>query len=167
MKFTTLFVTAAVLALAGPAMAFGPSDRTPIYDGLDRSNLSGVGVVDVQCYPVTFDPRDRSHDRVTHTDIDVTFQSDGDLQIQSFVVTHNLASGRVVNRDTQYSGTTWKKLGFYEWYWEGRQYDNPRISMRATLLRTARGQWTYQEVVYKDGRVDHVIPAMMCSRSGD
>jgi hypothetical protein len=155
-------LAAVALALAAPAMAFGPNQA----DGsnLDRSDLSRVGAVDVQCYPVTFDPRDHSRDPVAHTDIDVTFESGGDNSVESFVVNHVLVSGRVINRDTQYAGATWKKPGFYEWYWEGHQYENPRISMKATLLRTARGQWQYQEVVYRDGRVDHNIPAMMCSR---
>jgi hypothetical protein len=161
-----LIATAAVLALAGPAMAFGPNPNNRTYEDLDTSNLDGENAVDVECFP-SYDPRDHSRDPVAHTDIDVTFQPNSDLRIQSFVVNHNLASGRVINRDTQYAGTTWKKPGFYEWYWEGRQYDNPRISMRATLLRTARGQWTYQEVVFKDGRVDNVIPAMICTRAGE
>ena len=135
-------------------------------DGRGTSTLNGVTIVDVQCYP-SFDPRDHDRDPVTHTDIDLTFQPHSDFLIQSFVVNHNLASRRVINRDTQYAGTTWKKPGFNGWHWEGRQYDNPRMSMLATLLRTARGEWRYQEVIYKDGRVDHVIPAMqMPPRAG-
>jgi hypothetical protein len=157
----------AMLALASPAMAFGPNLNDGGGVGLDTSSLSGAGTVDVQCFPITFDRRDHDRDTVTHTDVDVTFQPGTDWLIQSFVVNHYLMSGRVIDRDRQYAGTTWKKPGHFEWYWEGQQYDNPRISMRATLLRTARGQWSYQEVVFKDGRVDHVIPAMICSRVGD
>jgi hypothetical protein len=163
-KVTTAMI--AVLALGGPAMAFGPNGTIQPNipdDGRDTSTLNGVTIVDVQCYP-SFDPRDHDRDPVTHTDIDLTFQPHSDFLIQSFVVNHNLASRRVINRDTQYAGTTWKKPGFNEWHWEGRQYDNPRMSMLATLLRTARGEWRYQEVIYKDGRVDHVIPAMQCRR---
>jgi hypothetical protein len=146
-------------------MAFGPSNHRDMgSDGYDTSDLRGVSVVDVQCYPPT-DPRDR--DPVTHTDIDVTFQPGSDWLIQSFVVNHNRASGRVINRDHQYAGTTWKKPGHFEWYWEGQQYDNPRISMQATLLRTQRGEWRYQEVIYKDGRLDHPIAAMHCDRVGE
>jgi hypothetical protein len=40
--------------------------------------------------------------------------------------------------------------------------------MQGTVWRTASGQWMYQETVYKDGFVDHVISAMYCNRnSGD
>jgi hypothetical protein len=158
-----LIATFAVLALAGPAIAFGPNGtiQPNVPDDLDTSSLNGVNGLDVQCYP-PIDRRDSNP--VTQTDIDLTFQPYSDFLIQSFVVNHNLASGRVINRDTQYAGTTWKKPGFNEWHWEGRQYKDPRISMQATLLRTARGQWRYQEVVYKDGYVEHAIPAMNCSR---
>jgi hypothetical protein len=152
----------AVLALAGPAMAFGPSNQNTWSDGFDTSNLNGVTVVNVQCYPSLDYRRDR--DPVTHTDIDVTFQPGADFLIQSFAVNHTLASRRVINRDTQYAGTTWKKPGFFEWHWEGRQYDNPRISMLATLVRTARGEWRYQETIYKDGRFEHAISSMHCDR---
>ena len=156
----------AVLALAGPAMAFGPSNpNTEGSTGLDTSDLRGVAVVDVQCYPSIDYRRDR--DPVTHTNIDVTFQPGSDWLIQSFVVNHHLMSGRVIDRDRQYAGTTWKKPGRFEWYWEGQQYDNPRITMLATLVRTQRGEWRYQETVYRDGRLDHTISSMHCDRLGE
>ena len=153
-------LAAAVLALAGPAMAFGPSNQNTGSNGYDTTDLRGVTAVNVQCYP-PFDYVDR--DPVTHTDIALTFQPGTDQLIQSFVVNHSLMSGRVINRDTQYAGTTWKKPGHFEWYWQGRQYDDPRISMLATLLRTARGEWQYQEIVYRDGRVQP-LPVMHCDR---
>jgi hypothetical protein len=158
----TALLAGAVLALAGPAMAFGPSNQNTSSDGFDRSSLKGVTVVDVQCYP-SIDYR-RDHDPVTHTDIDLTFQPDGDFSIQSFVVHHSLMSGRVVNRDTQYAGSTWKKPGSLEWHWEGRQYDNPRLTMLATLVRTPRGEWQYQETIFKDGRFERALATMHCDR---
>jgi hypothetical protein len=111
-----LIGTVAVLALTGPAMAFGPNGtiQPNIPDDLDTSSLNGVNGVDVQCYP-PIDRRDS--DPVTQTDIDLTFQPYSDFLIRSFVVNHNRASGRAINRDTQYAGTTWKKPGFNEWYW--------------------------------------------------
>ena len=157
----------AVLAVAGPAMAFGPSNHHDIgSDGYDTSDLRGVTAVDVQCYPAP-DYRDHDRDPVAHTDIDVVFQTDSDLLVQSFVVAHTLSSGRIINRDTQYAGTTWKKPRYFEWHWEGRQYDDPRIAMQATLVRTQRGEWRYQESVYRDGRLYRALPTMHCDRVGE
>jgi hypothetical protein len=161
----TLLVTA-VLAVAGPALAFGPANHHDTGDGYDTTDLRGVTSVDVQCYP-SFDSRDRDRDPVAHTDIDVTFQPNSDLLIQSFVVNHTLASGRIINRDHQYEGTTWKKPRYFEWHWEGRQYDDQRIAMQATLVRTQRGEWRYQESVYRDGRLYRALPAMHCDRVGE
>jgi len=153
----------AVLAVAGRAMAFGPANQHDIgSDGYDTSDLRGAKVVDVQCFPSIEYRRDR--DPVLHTDIDLVLQPDSDLLIQSFIVTHTLASGRVVNRDTQYAGSTWKKPRYFEWHWEGRQYDDPRLSMRATLVRTHRGEWQYQETIYKDGRFERALGTMHCDR---
>ena len=153
----TLLATA-VLALASPALAFGPSNF-----GLDTSDLRDTDAVAVQCYPSIDYRRDR--DPVTHTDIVVRFQPGSDWLIQSFVVNHHLMSGRVIDRDRQYAGTTSKKPGHFEWYWEGRQYQNPRIIMLATLVRTQHGERRYQETVYRDGRLDHAISSMHCERA--
>jgi hypothetical protein len=161
-----LLAATAVLALAGPAMAFDSNGTVmptqPDDYRLDTSNLNGTDYVSLDCHP----PIDRSdRDPVIETDVTLNFKPGSDQHLATFKVGHNLRSGRNIDRDTQYAGNVWKKAGYNEWYWNGRQYQNARVSMQGTVWRTASGQWMYQEIVYKDGFVDHVISAMHCNRS--
>jgi hypothetical protein len=39
--------------------------------------------------------------------------------------------------------------------------------MLATLVRTQRGEWQYQESVYRDGQLARALPPMHCDRVGE
>jgi hypothetical protein len=146
-----LLTPAAVLvALATPAMAFTAAPQDPPL---------GSGIY-LTCKP----PLDRSdRDPVISTMVSVEFLPDTNYHVKSFDVIHNLFSGRTINRNDQYSGTVSKKEDYQEWYWTGVQNRDRRVSMLGKLIHNDRFGWRYQETVFKDDFIDHVIPFETCT----
>jgi hypothetical protein len=143
--------TAAVLvALATPAMAFTAAPQDPPL---------GSGIY-LTCKP----PLDRSDsDPVVSTMVSVEFLPDTNHHVKSFDVIHNLFSGRTINRNDQYSGTASNKENYEESYWTGVQNRDRSVSMLGKLIHDNRFGWRYQETVFKNRSIDHVISFETCT----
>jgi hypothetical protein len=148
-----LLATVAVLALAGPAMAF--TNQRP---GVELND----GITSLTCHP-KLDRSDR--DPVVRTYITIELDGHNDFAAKSFTVRHELLGGRIIDRDNQYTGRLWKDAGIAQWYWFGRLDRNPSIEMKATLFHNSMRGWRYQETLFKNGYVEKVVPEMDCSLS--
>jgi hypothetical protein len=146
----TIHIVATVLvALVSPAIAFTAAPQDPPLGS----------AIYLTCKP----PLDRSdRDPAVNTYVNVQFLSDTNHNVKSFDVIHSLFSGRTINRNDQYTGSASKKENYEEWYWTGVQNRDRNVSMVGKLIHDDRLGWRYQETVYKNGFVDHVIPFETC-----
>ena len=148
-----VLATVALLAIAGPAMAF--TDH-------GHSVELNDGMTSLTCHPV-LDRNDR--DPVVRTYITVDLDGHNDFAAKSFTVRHELLNGRIIDRDNQYTGRISKDRGIAQWYWTGTLDRNPSVQMKATLFKSPISGWRYQETLFKNGYVEKVIPEMDCSIS--
>jgi hypothetical protein len=147
-----LLATVAVLAIAGPAMAF--TNQRPATELND-------GPTSLTCHPEHMDHSDR--DPVVRTYISIDLDGSNDFAAKSFTVRHELLNGRIIDRDDQYTGRLHKDRGIAQWYWTGTLDRNPSVQMKATLFHNSIRGWRYQETVFKNGYVEKTIPEEDCS----
>ena len=143
-----------IVACAAPAMAF--TDR-------GRNVELNDGTTSLTCHPPVVDSTDR--DPVVRTYITVDLDAKNDFAAKSFTVRHELLSGRIIDRDDQYTGRLSKDAGIAQWYWVGTLDRKPSIQMKATLFKSPMRGWRYQETLFKNGYVEKVIPEEDCSIS--
>jgi hypothetical protein len=147
-----LLAAAAAVVLATPAMAFSEANNQVMLQDIEA----------LICHPA-LDHSDR--DPVVRTYVNLELDGTRDWTAKSFTVTHESFSGRMISRDDQYTGRLLKTPGKAEWFWIGTLNRNPSIQMKASVWNNPRTGWGYQETVYKNGYVDHVIPAEDCSEN--
>lgn len=153
---TKLASTAAVLlALVSPAAAFnavpdavtvGPSTMLVCHPQLDRSD----------------------RDPVVRTYVQLELDQDHKPwpgSIKTFTVQHELLSGRMIQRDDQYSARGGLTSGnnTADFWWLGELAVNHSIWMKGHLFKSANYGWGYQETVFKNGYVEKTLPAMLCT----
>jgi hypothetical protein len=80
-----------------------------------------------------------------------------DHEVRDFTVIHELFDGTRKDRSDQYTGNVDHVPGKNEWSWNGRLNRNSSITMEARAFRTSRGEWKYEEKVYKNGWLDVAI----------
>jgi hypothetical protein len=139
-----LLAAKALLALAGPAMAFGSNGTImPNDPSIDTENLANVDAVMLECYP----PIDRSkRDPVQRTNIDLTFKPGvSDQRVATLDVRHTLFSNRVIDRNTQYAGNVWKRSGY-----NGDRHALAGPNGRSPLKRRLHNGW--HDPVHQSGK---------------
>ncbi len=138
------------MALIGPALPFTSNDTVELDEGYTA----------LVCYPTSIIRTDR--DPVVRTYITIDLDAKNDYTARSLMVVHELLSGRMVNRDDQYTGKVFKDYGKAQWYWTGILNRNPNISIMATLYKNNQMGWRYQEIILNGPRIDVKMPEMVC-----
>jgi hypothetical protein len=145
-----LLATVAVRALCGSAMAFG--NDYPVSGNQSPPNQPGITAL--VCSP----QNDRRCDDVKWTDVVLNLDRNGNAV--SINAIHHLYDGRVRDRGNQYSDDgVQTKAGYYEWYWSGRLFSNPQLTMAGRLYFNSRTGWFYEEHIWKHGMQEYVSSA--------
>jgi hypothetical protein len=141
-----LMTTAAILVMTSSAMAFG--NDYPVNG--NQSPPSQPGITTLVCNP----PNDGRYDDVKWTDVVLNLDRNGNAV--SINAVHHLYDGRVRDRGEQYSnGGVQTRAGYYEWYWSGQVFSNPRLTMAGRLGFSRAGGWFYEEHIWKHGMQEY------------
>jgi hypothetical protein len=150
-----LLAATLVLSLSAPAFAFTDA-RVNVPDG----------AFSLTCHPLA-GPYRSDRDPTVRIVISMDLDASNDWAARTFEVVHHLWSGQIINRDDQYVGGISKDRGVAQWHWDGVLQRNRSVSMRGTLYKNDVVGWRYREILFKQGRVEQVLPELDCALPGD
>jgi hypothetical protein len=144
-----------VMSLGAPAFAFTDA-RVTLPDG----------AFSLSCHPLA-GPDRSDRDPTVRIFISMDLDASNDWAARTFEVQHYLWSGQIINRDAQYIGRTSKDRGVAQWHWDGILQRIPAVSMRCTLYKNNVVGWRYREILFKQGRVERMLPEVDCALPSD